>query len=75
MESDLKRLNKDITFYTSNTSCPSCKQDIDESFRQNILEDKQNEKINLDERLAQIDQLIKETSEVLLIISYQIISS
>ena len=63
VESDLKRLNKDITFYTSNTSCPSCKQDIDESFRQNILEDKQNEKINLDERLAQIDQLIKETSD------------
>tara|TARA_R110002012_G_scaffold204050_1_gene373595 strand:- start:539 stop:2254 length:1716 start_codon:yes stop_codon:yes gene_type:complete len=63
VESDLKRLNKDITFYTSNTSCPSCKQDINESFRQNILEDKQNEKSNLDERLTQIEELIKETSD------------
>jgi uncharacterized protein YihD (DUF1040 family) len=37
LEGDIKSLHKDIIFYTSNTSCPSCKQDIDEDFRQVFL--------------------------------------
>ena len=59
----LKRLNKDITFYTSNTNCPSCKQEIDEEFRQETLDIKSKEKENLESRLEGIEQLLKETSE------------
>ena len=59
----LKRLNKDITFYTSNTNCPSCKQEIDEEFRHETLNEKAKEKENLESRLEGIEQLLKETSE------------
>ncbi len=61
LESDIKRLDKDITFYTSNTSCPSCKQDIDEEFRQETLDDKSVEKLNLEERLQGVVDLISDT--------------
>ena len=61
LESDIKRLHKDITFYTSNTSCPSCKQDIDEGFRQETLDEKSSEKINLESRLEGIAELISDT--------------
>ena len=63
VEGNLKRLRKDITFYTSNTNCPSCKQEIDENFRQETLDDKAKEKVNLESRLEGIEELITETSE------------
>ena len=63
VEGNLKRLRKDIVFYTSNTNCPSCKQEIDENFRQETLDDKAKEKVNLESRLEGIEELITETSE------------
>jgi len=63
VEGNLKRLRKDIVFYTSNTNCPSCKQEIDENFRQETLDDKAKEKVNLEGRLEGIEELITETSE------------
>ena len=61
LEGDIKRLQKDIVFYTSNTSCPSCKQDIDEDFRQSTLDQRATEKINLEQRLEDVGVLIKDT--------------
>lgn len=61
LEGDIKRLHKDIIFYTSNTSCPSCKQDIDEDFRQSILDQRAIEKITLEERLKGVVVLIQDT--------------
>lgn len=61
LEGDIKRLHKDIVFYTSNTSCPSCKQDIDEDFRQSILDQRAIEKITLEERLEGVVVLIQDT--------------
>ena len=61
LEGDIKRLHKDIVFYTSNTSCPSCKQDIDEDFRQSILDQRAIEKITLEERLEGVVVLIRDT--------------
>mgnify|MGYP003643498165 FL=1 len=63
VEGDLKRLRKEISFYSSNSNCPSCKQEIDENFRQKTLDEKESKKDNLDSRLAGIEQLINETSE------------
>ena len=63
VESNLKRLRKEIKFYSSNTNCPSCKQEIDENFRQKTLLEKESEKDNLDSRLEGIEQLITETSD------------
>jgi DNA repair exonuclease SbcCD ATPase subunit len=61
LESDIKRLHKDIIFYTSNTSCPSCKQEIAENFRQETLHQKAVDKINLEERLEGVEKLITNT--------------
>jgi DNA repair exonuclease SbcCD ATPase subunit len=61
LESDVKRLHKDIAFYATNTSCPSCKQEIDEEFRQNTLDQKAKEKILIEERLESVAQLITDT--------------
>ena len=63
LEGNLKRLNKDIKFYTSNTNCPSCKQEIDEDFRKETLEEKESEKVNVEDRLNHIETLIQETSD------------
>jgi len=69
IEGNLKRLKKDITFYTSNTSCPSCKQEIDEEFRKETLSQKEKEQINLEDRLDGVEKLIQETSERIELIS------
>jgi len=61
LESDIKRLHKDIIFYTSNTSCPSCKQEIAENFRQETLHQKAVDKINLEQRLESVEKLITNT--------------
>tara|TARA_R100001082_G_C4359800_1_gene158755 strand:- start:153 stop:1868 length:1716 start_codon:yes stop_codon:yes gene_type:complete len=61
IESDVKRLNRDISFYTSNTNCPSCKQEIDEEFRHETLKHKTNEKDDLEGRLGSVAQLISDT--------------
>jgi len=63
LESDVKRLHKDIVFYTSNTSCPTCKQDIAEDFRQETLDEKARNKIAVEERLESIAGLISDTLE------------
>ena len=44
-EGDIKRATKEIDFYISNKSCPTCKQGIDEEFRKNSVEKKQEEKM------------------------------
>jgi len=33
LESNVKKIEKDITFYEENDNCPTCKQNIEESFR------------------------------------------
>ena len=63
LEGNLKRLNKDIKFYTSNTNCPSCKQEVDEDFRKETLDEKESEKVNVEDRLNHIETLIQETSD------------
>ena len=63
LESDLKRLVKDINFYTSNDTCPTCKQNIDDDFRNSITNEKEEEKLNIEARLVGTESLIKETLE------------
>ena len=63
LESDLKRLTKDIKFYTVNDTCPTCKQTIDDKFKADITTEKEEEKQNIQERLVGIESLINETLE------------
>lgn len=40
LQDKLKKLDSDINFYHSNDNCPTCKQGIDHTFKNNILETK-----------------------------------
>lgn len=40
LKDKLKKLDSDINFYHSNDNCPTCKQGIDHTFKDNILETK-----------------------------------
>ena len=54
---------KDHKFYTENTVCPTCNQDIEETFRINRIEDAQNKAKELQSGYQQLEQAIKEEEE------------
>ena len=58
---NLKRLNKENTFFEDNENCPTCEQDIDEEFKHNKL--KQIIK-NINETNIGLDKLNEEVEKV-----------
>ena len=68
LEGDIKRISKEITFYTVNKNCPTCKQGIDETFRGDAIEKKQLEHHDLEDQLKTTEELIKNTLEQMNII-------
>ena len=46
---------KDIKFFEENNECPTCKQSIDEHFKSNSIESKNNLIVNYDEALSKIE--------------------
>jgi DNA repair exonuclease SbcCD ATPase subunit len=77
IESNLKKIEKEIKFYEENDSCPTCKQGIEEHFRESQIqerktkEDTQREGIkeiesqinNVNNRLVEINGVIKHINE------------
>jgi DNA repair exonuclease SbcCD ATPase subunit len=75
---DLERLKKEIEFYEQNESCPTCKQGIEESFRNDTLGSKRTsvgsiadllqslteEEDAINERLAEIERIYLTSQEV-----------
>ena len=68
LEGDIKRISKEITFYTVNKNCPTCKQGIDETFRGDAIEKKQLDHHDLEDQLKTTEELIKNTLEQMNII-------
>lgn len=54
---------KDIEFYSNNSTCSTCEQDIDEWFRQNKLSDSRKKILEFDEGLKDLSLSIKETED------------
>ena len=54
---------KEHKFYNENTVCPTCEQDIEESFRVNRMEDSHNKAKELQGEYEQLLQVIKEEEE------------
>ena len=52
-------ITKEHKFFTSNTVCPTCTQDIEESFRLNRIADVQNKSEDLREGLKELEETIK----------------
>lgn len=56
--------NKTIHFYKNNDTCPICKQDIENTFKQSILEDKQKNIIEIENALKEIELKIIKHKEI-----------
>ena len=54
------RITKEHKFFTDNTVCPTCSQDIEESFRLNRIDDAQNKERELSEGLQKLEESINE---------------
>ena len=56
-------ITKEHKFFTENRVCPTCTQDIDESFRINRIEDAQNRAKELQSGYKELEEAIKEEEE------------
>lgn len=61
LKDKLKKLDSDINFYHSNDNCPTCKQGIDHTFKDNILETK---KKSIQETTDAVETLSKNLVEI-----------
>lgn len=58
IEKNLKDVQASIAFYTDNDACKTCKQTIEESFRNTILDDKQKKIAEYQNGLSIIDKTV-----------------
>ena len=56
-------ITKEHKFFTENTVCPTCNQDIEESFRINRITDAQNKAKELQSGYKELEEAIKEEEE------------
>ena len=56
-------ITKEHKFFTENTVCPTCNQDIEETFRINRISDAQNKAKELQSGYKELEQAIKEEEE------------
>tara|TARA_E500000331_G_scaffold209952_1_gene201236 strand:+ start:2756 stop:4483 length:1728 start_codon:yes stop_codon:yes gene_type:complete len=59
----VSRITKEHKFFTDNTVCPTCDQDIEESFRLNRIDDAQNRAQELREGFKKLEESINEETE------------
>ena len=64
IDNKLKSTNKDIKFFENNTICPTCTQNIDSDFRNNYINDRNNDIIKLDSGSKLVDDKIKEFEDI-----------
>ena len=66
---NLKKLNKENTFFEDNENCPTCEQDIDEKFKKNklkqILKDINEMNTGLDKLNEEVDKVDERISEIM----------
>jgi len=62
LESRLKKIEKEVGFYHDNSDCPTCKQGIDQEFREEQITTLNETKIEVNGALTDIAKQIAETS-------------
>lgn len=60
LESTRRNFEKELNFYHDHDNCPTCKQGIDNSFKENIVTEKSVKKIEIEDGIVQIDAKIQE---------------
>jgi len=63
MDTKNSRLNKDNSFFSEHSDCPTCRQDIDDEFKQNIILKNTNELKELEAGIRQGDEKINDLRE------------
>jgi DNA repair exonuclease SbcCD ATPase subunit len=58
-------LNKEISFFTSNNNCPTCKQHIDENFKCDAIKNKSVERQEIEEGIDKLLSVYKEADDKL----------
>lgn len=61
IEDNIKKTQKEIKFFKDNNDCPTCKQHIDEIFRENEIQSKEQKMKEQTNALTEIEQKIKES--------------
>lgn len=63
LKQKVKTLEKDIRFYESNDDCPTCKQPIDEHFKECEIETKSSKKVEVDDGLGKLTEMFASIQE------------
>jgi DNA repair exonuclease SbcCD ATPase subunit len=71
LETKIRSLKKEITFYHDNDSCPTCRQGIDHDFKDSVINDRESKQqevtdalTKIEEEINTINQRINEITEV-----------
>jgi DNA repair exonuclease SbcCD ATPase subunit len=63
LESRLKKIEKEVGFYHDNSDCPTCKQSIEQEFREEQITTLNETKVEVNTALTDIAKQIAETSD------------
>lgn len=63
LESRLKKIEKEVGFYHDNSDCPTCKQSIEQEFREEQITTLNETKVEVNDALTDIAKQIAETSD------------
>ena len=69
MESRVRKLDKDISFYHDNDNCPICKQNINHDFKTEEMENLNKTKSEIENGLVAIDKQINDVNDELQLIN------
>lgn len=63
LEAKSHTIEKDLHFYHDHDNCPTCRQEIDTSFKRNIIDEKTNQNTEIKEAFTQIVDKLGELSD------------
>ena len=59
LSNNLRNFVKDLNFYHDNDSCPVCKQGIEHEFKDSVIKEKEDKKIQIESGMVEIDKRIE----------------
>lgn len=63
LETKIRSLKKEITFYHDNDSCPTCRQGIDHDFKNETIDERETKQKEVTDALAKIEEEINAINE------------
>ena len=57
------KIKEQTDFYNDNDTCPTCTQEIDQDFKQNVLNEHQTKDKSISDAMTKIDQMVAEINE------------